>query len=214
MNDYIGETETLEIGQLIRPPLAQHAQLIFNHFARYAYAIKSLNLGSDDTVIDASCGQGYGSYVLSNVVKQVVGLDTNQSYINLAKKFFQKDNINFLTYEEFCGLKKRVQKRCDKIVCVETLEHLQKDNLRPFIDMLISFLKAGGSMYVTVPLGKDGPSDYNKYHPNEPSLQTLYEIFVKRFKFMTVEIRTFKNSFGHVSEYAQLVLNQYLESEK
>ncbi|MEI6314735.1 MAG: methyltransferase domain-containing protein, partial [Syntrophus sp. (in: bacteria)] len=119
------KNETLQIDLIVNYPYKEHTALLYNHFSRYGQAIGSLKINSNDIVIDASCGLGYGSYILSLKAKHVYGLDINVDNLEKAKTLFSDSKLQFLTYNDFRqALKKSRCNNADKIVCIETFEHM------------------------------------------------------------------------------------------
>lgn len=87
------------------------------HLARYFLARGYLQ--SSDRVVDAACGYGYGSKLLSSVCSQITGIDNNQGVIDRARQKYS--NINFLCADlNSCKIPD-----CDVLVSLETIEHLQ-----------------------------------------------------------------------------------------
>jgi cyclopropane fatty-acyl-phospholipid synthase-like methyltransferase len=197
--------ETLLINKIINEPINEHTLLLFNHFNRYGLALRMLGINENHTVFDASCGRGYGSYILSQKAKMVIGLDINKNYLKDAKKIFFSANLFFLHYNE---LEQNPINKADKIVCIETYEHLPKKEINKFISNLISHLNTSGDMLITIPLGNNEPSEYNKFHLNEPSIDVLYKKFSSYFHFISFEIDNFINSFGYDTKYCYLILKQ------
>ncbi len=200
----INKNETTIVPEIINEPIQECTLELYNHFGRYFYAFKVLDAQKTDIIIDASCGCGYGTFSIAQKVQHIYGLDVNEGYIHLAKNNYENDNINFITYEDFYkvypGLK------VDKILCIETFEHVPKNEIKGFTERLLSKLKSGGSMFVTVPLGNNEPSTYNQWHCNEPSIDFIYDIFSKYFKTINMEIDSFVNSFGYECQYCFLIL--------
>lgn len=199
------KNETLLVGKMIKEPLKEHVQLLFNHFNRYGQAVKKLRITPQEQVIDASCGHGYGSFILSLTAHKVFGLDIEPAYIQVARTTFNADNVAYYTYDEYEELKHKV----DKIVCIETLEHIDKTEINHFIKRLVSYLKDQGSMFLTFPLGNNQPSLYNRYHLNEPSIDFIYDSFSPFFKKISMEISKFTNSFGYQSTYCYCLLESF-----
>lgn len=94
---------------------------LLEHLVRYNFA---LDYCKDKTVLDASCGSGYGSEMLQRVAKSVEGLDVDKKTIEYAKEKYT--NINFF----ICDLEKGFpDKVYDVIVSFETIEHLANPHL-------------------------------------------------------------------------------------
>mgnify|MGYP001566966119 FL=1 len=202
MNNEIRKGETLLLPDRIKDPIQENVELFFNHFGRYYYAMKRLAVSNQDVVVDASCGCGYGSCGLAKKAVRVYGLDVNESYLQIAKDNFRFPNLEFMDYESFY----RIHTKADKIICIETFEHISRERGIFFLTRLISCLQNTGSMFLTTPLGTDGPSEYNPFHYFEPSIGTLYSILGMHFGNVQIEVDTFTNSFGHVSEFASVLL--------
>ena len=199
----IGDVETLPVDVVINKPIQRNVQLLFSHFSRYFIARRNLKINNKHTIIDASCGEGYGSFYLSLKAKQVYGLDVYSENLDFAKKYFDISNIKFFTYNFF--------KRCkylpvDKIVCIETLEHVPKKDMTGFIGLLMSMLKQGGDMFLTVPLGANEPSSYNTFHKNEPSIDIIMESFTPFFNKINIEVDVFINSYNKKSTYCLITM--------
>ena len=86
---------------------------------------------------------------------------------------------------------------------------MPKTKASDFVNKLLSYLKIGGNMFITVPLGQNQPSNYNEYHLNEPSIDILYDLFIPYFENITFEIDTFVNSFGFETKYCLLLLKSF-----
>jgi len=197
--------ETFPVATWMKEPYEENTLRIYNHFRRYDAAVKCLKISKHDTVLDASCGQGYGSFILSLHAGMVYGLDVNSGYLNKARKYYNKDNIKYYIYDDFYMSEDDF--KADKIVCIETFEHINRDEIGSYISNLLKRLKPGGSMFLTAPLGHDRKSDYNPHHLNEPSINFLYDIFRNRFSKMNFRIDRFTNSYGYKTSYCYVILN-------
>jgi len=195
--------ETIKLDTVIKEPIMENVEMLSNHFNRYGKAIHYLDITDNDVVADASCGEGYGSFILSLKAGQVIGLDVNKEYIKTAEKYFGSEKIYFYGYGEFNTL-------VDKIVCIETFEHVPINEMAEFVTKLLTILRTGGSMFMTVPLGNNKPSSYNKFHLNEPSITVLHAIFDGFFKKKDYIIDKYTDSEGYEVEYCMLVLKERL----
>lgn len=193
--------ETTPIENYIKEPVADNLINLSNHIRRYHDGISALKVNHRDYVIDASCGDGYGSILLAQKAKYVIGLDVNESYLNKAKSLFNVPNLRFHSYEEYNSLPSNLL--VDKLFCLETFEHISKDEIGDFIFTILAYIQRGGSMFLTVPIGINQPSKYNKYHLNEPSIDFLYCMFKPFFKEVTFRITDYINSFDHFANECQ-----------
>ena len=93
-----------------------------DHIMRYRLAIEVLtqnNLTSQ--VLDAGCGVGYGSNLLSEVVEQITSVDISAEAYAYYQQYFAKPNINYLNQSL---LDLDTSRSFDAIVCFEFIEHV------------------------------------------------------------------------------------------
>ena len=191
--------ETIILKDLIKEPLQENLQTLFNHLGRYYYAMKKLDLNGNDVLLDVGCGEGYGSYLLNQyAIRGIFGLDIDNESLNIAKMNFK--DILFLNINEGYTFK-----GVTKILCIEIIEHLEKNKIEKFIEKLNNFLMPNGSIYLTFPIGKNKPSEYNLYHKCEPSIEFIYNIVKKYFNKIEIEINNFQNNYGHYQDYCIMV---------
>jgi 2-polyprenyl-3-methyl-5-hydroxy-6-metoxy-1,4-benzoquinol methylase len=190
--------DTLEIEKYIKNISDIH--IFFNHLGRYFYAMKKIEVNKHDVISDASCGQGYGTYNLALRCNKVYGLDINQDFLHYARKRFQSNNIEFLTYEKYF----EYNFFSDKIICLETIEHMPLIAIDNFLNNLISTLLPNGKIILSFPIGDNKPSEYNKFHLCEPSIDFMYKILSKYLLKINFEIDSFINSYGYKTDYCFL----------
>lgn len=149
------------------------------HIARYEFATKYLN--PDWKVLDAACGSGYGSEILSKHVKKVIGIDISSEAIEYAQKFHWKENIEYQLMDLEKPLKFPDQ-AFNAIISFETLEHLE--NQEKLISEFKRLLKNQGLLIISVPnkniTRKIGVK--NPYHKKELSKEEFIELLSKFFK--------------------------------
>lgn len=194
--------ETLELERLIAPPMGDHVKLLADHFARYARAIEVLRIGRNDRVLDASCGQGYGAWLISRHAGRVMGVDVNEEYLSLARRHFAHPAIEFASYDALHA----GSEPFDKLACIETFEHLALGDQGAFLDRLLSRLRDGGDAYVTCPIGRDAPCSINPFHLSEPSIQSLHDRLVNRFERSVFDIVYRTDSYGRYAPYCAVTL--------
>lgn len=96
-----------------------------DHLYRYQFAknwlVKSKLTG---TVLDAGCGTGYGSALLSSVVTSIDCVDQSAEAFEHHQQHFARDNVVFHcdSLLSAAGLKDRY----DAVVCFEFLEHIHE----------------------------------------------------------------------------------------
>ena len=86
---------------------------------RYAVAA---GLVAGHRVLDIACGEGYGSFMLSQKASSVVGVDLNRQAVEAAKAKYGKENLTFLCADAAAV---PLPDHCfDSIVSFESIEHI------------------------------------------------------------------------------------------
>ncbi|HEY0087372.1 MAG TPA: methyltransferase domain-containing protein [Candidatus Lokiarchaeia archaeon] len=190
--------DTLDLQKYFQEPIAENCRTLFNHLGRYFYAMQRLQINKNDNVLDCSCGQGYGSYNIALNANYVMGLDINDSYLEKAQNNFKLDNLCFENYNTF--FKKGFQ--ADKIICIETIEHLQDLNeIKLFIEKIHCCLKKNGRLFLSFPIGKNKASSYNSFHLCEPDIKSIYDIMKPYFNRIEFIVNTFVNNYNMKCDY-------------
>lgn len=94
-------------------------EMAYEHWHRYAWAA-AVVAGKD--VLDAACGEGYGSHLMAAHARSVAGLDIGEEAIAHAREHYQRDNLSFVR-----GSATELpwpDDQFDVVVSFETLEHL------------------------------------------------------------------------------------------
>ena len=136
-----------------------------NHIKRYEEALQYI--GTNDTVADLCCGIGYGSNIMSNKAKSVIGMDDSKETIDFANLHWKRDNITFR-----CGNVLDFNTEVDVIVAFESLEHLKDD--QAYANVMKKYAKKRIIISVpeiSVPLSK---SHFHWRHYTNESLTTLF----------------------------------------
>ena len=89
-----------------------------DHLARYEFVTSQLT--NDDLVIDAACGCGYGTYLMAQKAKHVIGYDNSKEAIDYAIKHYESPNSFFEQTDLPCVVPVN-----DIAVCFETIEHVK-----------------------------------------------------------------------------------------
>ncbi len=165
-------------------------EIWYEHFHRYTLA-STLVEGLD--VLDAACGEGYGSAVLAASAHSVIGVDISTEAVAHATERYQKlDNLSFQQAD--CTKLDFGEKKFDAIISFETLEHLEAQQA-----MLSGFkrlLKPGGWLMISSPDKAEysDAADYqNPWHVKELYRQELMELLGQQFS--TVQLLGQKLAF-------------------
>lgn len=98
-------------------------KLEIEHYQRY---LSVQRLVKDKIVLDAACGEGYGSDILAKYAKKVIGIDLDNDTITRAKvKYKDRDNLIFIQG----NIEKLEIEDCsiDIVISFETIEHVSED---------------------------------------------------------------------------------------
>ncbi len=165
------------------------------HRARYRFAS---SFGTAKRVLDAACGDGYGSEILAATnASGVVGCDSSWEAVNSAHQKRHNEALNFFR-ADVCCLPFRTG-IFDLYVSFETIEHVRRPD---------ALLKE--AFRVTKPLGLLVLSTPNRLavHPGSlPSSAPLNPFHVMEFDFTDLTSALQRNGFAICDLYCQIKLN-------
>ena len=64
-------------------------------FSGYCWAREQIKHLAESTILDAACGNGYGSYYLSEKAKLVYGIDISPEVIAECRKKYKRDSFSY-----------------------------------------------------------------------------------------------------------------------
>lgn len=123
-----------------------NAPFFSEHLARYYYVKDFVN---SKEVLDLACGQGYGSYILSENAKQITSGDLNLKNLEFAKNNYSKENIKHIQID--ATKLEKFEKKFDVIVAFEVIEHIFPEQTGPFLNGISRALKEGGVAFISTP---------------------------------------------------------------
>ena len=138
------------------------------------------------SVLDMCCGTGYGSFIMSDRAKSVVGVDDSPEAIEWANEHFKRPNNSFVC-SDFLDFN---TKGIDTIVTFEAIEHI-KDSEAVFakfkaINPETIILSCP---HLTCPIGA------NKFHHRHYGLDELVNLFIGiGYKINRAELKWFGKS--------------------
>lgn len=148
------------------------------HLHRYAIAL-DVSRGRD--VLDIASGEGYGSSLLSETAKSVVGVDIDQDIVQHARKKYRASNLEFK-----CGSADMIplpDASVDVVVSFETLEH--HDKHEEMYSEIKRVLRSEGTLIISTPdkqFFSDETGHRNAYHVKELYRNEFMELNSKYFK--------------------------------
>jgi ubiquinone/menaquinone biosynthesis C-methylase UbiE len=153
-------------------------EMLYEHYARYAMA---LNFVRGKRVIDAACGEGYGSALLAQAAQSVLGLDIAADAIAHAKARYALNNLRF-AQADVTALQ-LPEASVDVAVSFETLEHVHAQDA--MLAGIKRALTANGVLLVSCPdkyTYSDLPGYQNEFHVKELYRHELEQLLQAHFK--------------------------------
>ncbi len=128
------------------------------HWLRYK-ASSPLTVGK--VVLDAACGEGYGSELLSRHAHRVTGLDIDPAAIKHAQTTYQKKNLEYI--QGSISHLPFPDASFDVVISFETIEHVTEELQQQFIAEAHRVLKPDGLFIVSTP-NRINYSERTGYH--------------------------------------------------
>jgi len=141
-------------------------EMAYEHWHRYAFARQ---LARGKRVLDAACGEGYGTNLLADVAAEVVGVDVSDTAIAHARaRYGQRENCRFEAMD--CTALNFPNNHFDLVVSFETVEHVLAQEA--LVAGFARVLKDDGVLLISSP-DKHTYSDVSGYC-NEFHVRELY----------------------------------------
>ena len=155
-------------------------EITIEHYQRYE-SIKELVRGK--IVVDAACGEGYGTSIIGSVAKSVTGLDISPDAVSRATEAYATDTVKFQV-GDISNLPLE-DESTEVFVSFETIEHVGKELQEKFIKEVSRVLKKDGLFIISSP-NKEIYSDLfnydNEFHVHEMYKQEFLDLLSGGFK--------------------------------
>jgi GT2 family glycosyltransferase/2-polyprenyl-3-methyl-5-hydroxy-6-metoxy-1,4-benzoquinol methylase/Flp pilus assembly protein TadD/spore maturation protein CgeB len=162
-------------GERVIPGLTDMS-LYIPHIKRYLFA---KTFCEEKRVLDAGCGAGYGSKLLSEVADSVHAVDIAEDALAFCQKTYQADNLSW----ERADVRKldAAQGAYDVVTSFEVIEHLERDEIPEYLEGLQAALKDDGVALISTPNRLVAQQWDNPHHHTEMTREeferTLSEYF-------------------------------------
>ncbi len=152
------------------------------HTFAYEHAAK---LGANKRVLDLGCNTGYGSKIISETCKEIIGVDVSSKAISIAKSLYGDSKIRF----ELIDGKRLpfIDNTFDVVISFQVIEHLV--TFEDYMSEIQRVLVPGGLVLFTTPNGHvrldPGMKPWNPFHVREflvPQLETLLNNYFPNVK--------------------------------
>lgn len=171
MSDQLGFT-----GERFLPGAS--GEIWYEHWHRYHFAAKLI---AGDEVLDVACGAGYGSALLAQRARHVVGADISATTIEHARnRYATVPNLEFRQAD--CAALPFTDASFDTVVSFETIEHI--DAQMQFLDEVRRVLRPDGVFILSSPNKleySDRRNFANPYHLRELYREGLAALLTPRF---------------------------------
>ncbi len=154
-------------------------EIWYEHWHRYAFA---LPLARGKRVLDAACGEGYGSALLAGSAVSVLGVDLAPAALDHARaRYATQANLRFEA-GDVTALDALPAASFDLIVSLETLEHVHAQEA--MIAGFARLLAPGGLLLLSSPDKRtysDATGFRNEHHVRELYREQLLELLAPHF---------------------------------
>lgn len=149
---------------------------------RYLHVAESLL--PTDVVLDAACGDGAGSEILAEGVRQVVGVDLDGDVIakNRRERVSKRGNLAF-EQGDACRLP-FPDDHFSAIVSLETIEHVE--DVEAYCREMRRVLRPGGRLFCSTPQNLFGAIPINPWHLREFSAAEFRTILERHFEGVSI----------------------------
>jgi 2-polyprenyl-3-methyl-5-hydroxy-6-metoxy-1,4-benzoquinol methylase len=139
------------------------------------------------TVLDMGCGIGGLSIPTSFRVKEIKGIDVDESYISTCKERAEEEGVKNATFEVKSLFDLGEKEFYDIVLCSDVLEHVEDQE--GVLTKVVASLKEGGVFYLTT---------NNKYWPMEGHYGLLFLSYQSREKALRRVVRKGKGKVYNI----------------
>lgn len=154
-------------------------QIALEHLHRYYFAAR-LTAGLD--VLDIACGEGYGSAIMADRARRVIGVDISIETIQHARiKYLGTRALEFLVGD--CTAMPLGSETVDVVVSFETIEH--HDRHQEMMREIRRVLRPGGLLIMSSPDRQNysiAPEYHNEFHVKELFRDEFEELLREHFR--------------------------------
>lgn len=162
-----------DTGERMIPAHHKGGMVYGEHIVRYQAAIE---LVRGKVVLDIASGSGYGTALLGETAKEVIGVDVDEPTVQYAAKNYAARNVSFKVGD---GIRIPLDDASvDVVVSFETIEHI--DNYRKFMAEVKRVLKPEGLFLLSTPNDAEF-IEGNHFHIHEFEQKELETLVARYF---------------------------------
>lgn len=173
-------------------PGIEDVKLSMEHYQRY-YSVLPLIKGK--IVLDAACGEGYGTALMAKSAASVTGVDISEEAVECARRNYRSQGkIDFIKASIV-----RIpiaDHSVDVVISFETIEHVTEEVQWQFLDEICRVLKEDGILIMSTPnkeIYSDRPEYHNKFHIKEFYREDFLSFLRKKFTNVALYDQFFEN---------------------
>jgi len=155
-------------------------EIAYEHWHRYAFARR---FAAGKRVLDAACGEGYGTALLGAVAASAIGVDIDVATIDNARGTYgEGDRLRFVAAP--CSDLPLPSASVDVVVSFETIEHLDAAEQPDMLSEFSRVLAPDGILVISSPnksLYSDARDYVNPFHLQELYRDDLARLLCARF---------------------------------
>lgn len=144
-----------------------------DHLNRYLFLKKFIK--KNDKVIDIACGTGYGTKIISELTKDIIGVDISEEAISYARSSYRSIEKNFIVGD---ASNYTHNHKFDIVASFETIEHIKnyKEVIKNYNRLLINeglLFVSSPNRSIKSPNDKLSDKPRNKFHTQEFTISEL-----------------------------------------
>ena len=148
------------------------------HYHRYLFTLRYC---VDKHVLDIASGEGYGSFLLGQVARSVIGVDIDQEAVDFANQNYMSELVSFRRGD---ATKLPIEDQSvDVVVSFETIEHFA--NQGDFVAEIDRVLRPDGLVIMSSPdreIYSEAQNYHNPFHVHEMNKEEFVDLLSGRFQ--------------------------------
>lgn len=153
----------------------EQGRIRLEHYHRYAMV---LDVVKQKDVLDVACGEGYGSFLMADVARSVVGVDISDEAVQHASSIY--NNLTFL--QGSATALNFADASFDVVVSFETIEHLAEQ--AQMLAEIRRVLRPDGVLVISSPnrpVYSEESGEHNEFHVKELDFKEFDELLRTQF---------------------------------
>jgi len=155
----------------------EQGKIRVEHYHRYAVV---LDVVKEKDVLDVACGEGYGSFLMADVARSVVGVDVSDEAVQHASSIYNRPNLMF--HKGSATALNFADASFDVVVSFETIEHLAEQ--AQMLAEIRRVLRPDGVLVISSPnrpVYSEESGEHNEFHVKELDFREFDELLRTRF---------------------------------